>query len=94
MELINIAELDSYVSIPVQLAIHDENGTKAPWTKKIIEQVTLCPDGTHLRLYFDQHHFLAIPRMSQVVKDDRLWIAHDEKNKLIYMIRKEETFHE
>ncbi|NMD71990.1 hypothetical protein HHO41_16950 [Bacillus sp. DNRA2] len=86
---IKIEELRAFVSVPVEVAITDEKGSEnAPFVKKIIKQVKLCPDQTHIRIYFDSIKFLAIPITAEVTQNEDDWSAYDLESALRYTIRK------
>ena len=94
MELINIEELRPYTAIPVQVGVQDAFGEIAPFVSKVIQEAKICPDRTHIRLYFDRHYFLAVPRESHVRKNEQEWIALDQETQLSYIVRKEEQCHD
>lgn len=82
-------DLQDFVSVPVEVAILDEHGgEKAPFVKKTIKRLGLCPDQTHLRIYFDDVYFLAVPLDSKVRKTNLEWSAIDAGGNLHYKIRK------
>ncbi|MEH7523006.1 hypothetical protein V7149_06915 [Bacillus sp. JJ1503] len=90
MEPIELETLDSFVRKTVKVAILDqENGDQAPFVEKMIEKTGLCPDGTHLRIYFDDRYFFAVPLTAKVVLNDGEWSALDEQSGLNYVIRRE-----
>ena len=82
--------LDSFVNQKVKVAILDqEQGDQAPFVEKTIAKTGLCPDGTHLRIYFDDRYFFAVPLTANVVLNDSEWSALDEHSGLNYVIRRE-----
>jgi hypothetical protein len=87
---INIEDLKIFVNQTVELSIQDYAGEEqaAPFIKKSLVKVGLCPDETHVRIYFDDKNFFAIPRASQVTVSEKEWVAFDEASKLYYIIRK------
>lgn len=85
---ISIEELEPFMSVPVRVAIQGEE--HAPWMDKTIKKARLCPDGTHVRLYFDDFYFLAIPVTAAVTKTESNWTAYDEEVGLYYIIKKGE----
>jgi len=90
VELIHLLELENFVSIPIKLTIHGSEEEDRPvWMEKKIQSVRLCPDGTHVRLYFDHHHFIAVPKESEIIRQKHEWSAYDEKSSLRYLIKKE-----
>ena len=59
MEHISIELLKTIVSHPVEIAILDKESEEQPsFFQKIVNKIELCPDKTHLRIYFD-HHILS-----------------------------------
>ncbi|MBX9974922.1 hypothetical protein [Cytobacillus firmus] len=89
MELIKIEDLDGFVRQNVQVAILDEEGNdKAPFVHKEIIKTGLCPDGTHLRIYFDHMNFFAVPLTSSVEASESRWAALDQEAGLKYVIKK------
>ena len=89
MELIKKEDLDRFVRQNVQVAILDEEGNdKAPFVHKAIIKTEICPDGTHLRIYFDHMNFFAVPLTSSVEASDSRWAAFDQEAGLKYVIKK------
>ncbi|MFD1037757.1 hypothetical protein ACFQ3N_04945 [Virgibacillus byunsanensis] len=90
METVKAEDLNGLISSSVEVCIHGrEDEDKAPWIKRKLNKVELCPDQTHLRIYFDKHFFIAVPLTSSVEKKENEWTAYDEKAKLYYVIRSE-----
>ncbi len=87
---INMEDLKIFVNQTVELSIQDYAGEEqaAPFIRKSLVKVGLCPDETHVRIYFDDKNFFAIPRTSQVTVSEKEWVAFDEASKLYYVIRK------
>ncbi len=87
---INLEELKIYANQTVELSIQDYSAEEqtAPFIKKLLVKVGLCPDQTHVRIYFDDRNFFAIPRSCQVTVSEKEWVAFDEASKLYYVIRK------
>lgn len=89
MQTVEKKDLEVFMNQKVQVCIHGEEGEEmAPWVDRKIEQLTLCPDETHLRIYFDKHFFVAVPLTSSVEKDKHKWVAFDKKARLFYAIKK------
>lgn len=89
MEHINFNLLQEFIKSPVEVSIQDEEGEeRAPFVRKEIRNIGLCPDQTHLRIYFEQQKFFAIPLESKVELVGDTWTATDMCNKLMYVIRK------
>lgn len=89
MEPINIGELQRFVRVPVEIVIRDEQvRDQAPAVKKTVKKVQLCPDGTHIRFYFDDFYFLAVPLTSVVSQSEEQWSAFDSKSGLHYTVKK------
>lgn len=90
MELTEIKSLESFIFEDVEVAILDENGEDlAPFVKKAVFKTELCPDGTHLRIYFNLKQFFAVPLTAKVNNSDDTWSAFDEQAGLTYVIRRE-----
>lgn len=90
MGQISIDELQPFISQNVGVTIYDETWSdQSPFRSEKVEKVELCPSSTHLRIYFNQLHFFAIPLTSQVTLTDSKWMAVDEKSGLHYVIKKE-----
>lgn len=93
MEPIKLEELNPFIGTPVELIIHDQDGgDQAPAVKKIIKKVQFCPDGTHLRFYFDDFYFLAVPLSSSVSQSEDFWSAFDSESGLTYSVKKVQVF--
>jgi hypothetical protein len=89
VELINIEELQGFVNTPVQVSIQDEQGQeRAPFVKKTIKKIELCPDGTHVRFYFDHRNFFAVPTGSSVMQAYDGWKANNLESGLVYVIKR------
>ncbi|WP_242489103.1 hypothetical protein [Peribacillus sp. TH14] len=62
MEQINVEDIQPLVSEKARVAIFDDHGQdKAPFVSITIVKVELCPDKTHLRIYFDDINFFGCP---------------------------------
>jgi hypothetical protein len=84
-----IKDLEPFLGGKIEVAIHDaETDTQPPWVEKQIKKLELCPDKTHLRIYFDTYYFFAIPLTSSVSLSDMDWSAYDLNSGLYYLIRK------
>ena len=93
MELIKLEDVSQFVGVPVEVAIQDsEGGDPAPAVKKVVKKVQFCPDGTHIRFYFDDFYFLAVPISSQVKESEGQWRAFDSESGLTYTIKKVQVF--
>ncbi|OIK16196.1 hypothetical protein BIV60_05300 [Bacillus sp. MUM 116] len=89
MESINLEDLKRFTGRPVEISILDsEGGDQAPTVNKTIKKVQLCPDGTHIRFYFDHYYFLAVPLESDVVETETEWSAFDPESGLHYAVKK------
>lgn len=87
--------IELFISHEVEVAILDEPGEEqAPFVKKIIKNTALCPEGTHLRIYFDDHYFFAVPLTASISMDGIQWTAYDQDANLYYVIRKECRTHD
>lgn len=81
-------ELQRFVNAPAEVSILDKEGQdQAPFVKKDIKKVVLCPDGTHVRIYFDHLHFFAVPLTSSVIQSENAWKAKDSESGLSYIIK-------
>ncbi|CAH0180808.1 hypothetical protein SRABI134_01495 [Peribacillus sp. Bi134] len=90
VEHIKIEDIQPLISEKASVAILDDDGQgKAPFVSKTIVKVKLCPDITHLRIYFDDINFFAVPLISNVTKNENEWSAFDENARLQYVIRRE-----
>ncbi|MFL6517361.1 MAG: hypothetical protein ACJ8GL_04720 [Bacillus sp. (in: firmicutes)] len=93
MELIKLEEVNRFVGAPVEIAIQDsDGGDQAPAVKKRVKKVQLCPDGTHIRFYFDDFYFLAVPISCRVSQMDGQWSAFDSESGLTYTVKKVQVF--
>jgi hypothetical protein len=83
------------MSTPVEVSIKDhQGGDQAPSLKKMVENIGLCPDQTHLRIYFDKGKFVAVPVTATVTHTENEWVAFDHSSELEYVMRKVENTHE
>lgn len=93
MELIKLETVEQFVGVPLEIAIQDKDGgDQAPSVKKTVKKVQYCPDGTHIRFYFDDFYFLAVPLASRVNQSEDQWSASDIESGLTYTIRKVQVF--
>ncbi|MFJ5716156.1 hypothetical protein [Neobacillus sp. NPDC093127] len=93
MEPIKLEDVKRFVGVPVEIIIHDEDGgDQAPAVKKTVKKVQLCPDNTHIRFYFDDFYFLAVPLYSRVSESDEHWSAFDPESGLTYTVKKVQVF--
>ncbi|PLR76856.1 hypothetical protein CU633_13190 [Bacillus sp. V3-13] len=89
MKHINLEELTRFVSVPVSIGIQDDQGDeKAPFIRKTIQKLEVCPDETHLRMYFDNFYFLAVPLTADVIQTENEWSAFDQESGLYYLLKK------
>ncbi|WP_071396268.1 hypothetical protein [Bacillus tuaregi] len=90
MEHIKMEDLQSFISKKVIVAILDKEGEEqAPFVPKEIQRLEICPDQTHLRIYFDLRQFFAVPLTANVSLADNAWTAYDQQSELYYVIKKE-----
>lgn len=93
MEPIKLDDVKRFVGVPLEVIIHDQEGRdQAPAVKKTVKTVQICPDGTHMRFYFDDVYFLAVPLESRVSQSEDQWSAFDSKSKLTYTVKKVQVF--
>ncbi|MED4227383.1 hypothetical protein [Neobacillus cucumis] len=93
MELINLEDVKKFTGVPVEIFIQDEQaGDQAASVKKTIKKVKYCPDHTHIRFYFDDFYFLAVPLTSKINESDEEWSAFDVDSGLTYQLKKVQVF--
>jgi hypothetical protein len=86
--LINIDDLKPFIYQDVGVSIYDETWTdQSPLRSKRVHKVELCPKNSHLRIYFDEKSFFAIPRTSKIEITESNWTAVDEASGLHYVIK-------
>ncbi|MFE8695955.1 hypothetical protein ACFYKT_06190 [Cytobacillus sp. FJAT-53684] len=86
----DIEKIESFISHRVEVAILDHpEEDQAPFVKKMITKTGLCPDKTHLRIYFDDKYFFAVPLTANVKISENAWSAYDQEAGLNYCIRSE-----
>nr|WP_263323221.1 hypothetical protein [Neobacillus sp. Marseille-Q6967] len=84
-----IEDLYRFTEGQVEILIRDEqDGEQAPAVKKQVKKVQPCPDGTHIRFYFDHHYFLAVPIDSTIIETETMWSATHSESGLTYTIKK------
>jgi hypothetical protein len=82
--------LEELVNSPIEVHIFGEKDEDhPPAVKKSLKKLELCPDKTHLRIYFDDFYFIAVPVECNIcsTQDDSV-IIHDETTNLHYKIKK------
>lgn len=95
MEAVAINQLERFMGSLVEVMILDESGgERSAAVQKTIKKLAHCPDQTHLRIYFDDYYFFAVPLTSYVEQDETTWAAVDEPSGLKYEIRKVCSAHE
>ncbi|OCA83065.1 hypothetical protein A8F94_18165 [Bacillus sp. FJAT-27225] len=88
MEPTRLKQLKRFEGRTVELAIKDSEGDdQAPAIRKTIKYVLMCPDGTHIRFYFDSNKFLAIPYSSEFAGSENELTAYDAESSLLYVVR-------
>lgn len=89
MALLAIEDVKSLIRENVGVTIYDESWTaQSPLREEKIHHVSLCPNKSHLRIYFNERNFFAIPREAKVKTRDNKWIAYDEKSRLHFVIER------
>lgn len=84
------SDLKRFIGAPVKVCIHGEAGEDmAPWLDKKVKKLANCPDNTHLRIFFDDHYFFAVPLTSEVEQTETEWSAYDPEAGLHYVIKSE-----
>ncbi|UOR10846.1 hypothetical protein [Halobacillus amylolyticus] len=82
-------DLGPYLSTFVQVGIFgNEREDQPPWLEKKLVKTELCPDHTHLRIFFDPQTFVAIPLTSAVTQSQDEWCAYDHTSGLSYVIKR------
>ena len=90
MEPIRPEDLNRFLSEHIQAGIQDIQGEeRAPFVQKTIKKLQFCPDHTHLRIYFDEVNFFAIPLDATVTESVNEWTACDHHSGLNYTIKRE-----
>ena len=90
---INLESIQPFIGVPVELIIQDaQGGDQAHAVKKTVKKAQHCPDGTHIRLYFDDFYFLAVPLESTLTANETEWSAFDMESGLTYIIKKVQVF--
>ena len=89
MEHINLADVEQFTGAQVDIIIGDEQvSDQAATVRKTIEKVQYCPDKTHIRFYFDDFYFLAVPIESRISHTETEWSAFDTESGLHYTVKK------
>jgi hypothetical protein len=88
VEPTKLKELKRFEGQNVELAIKDSEGEQAPAVRKTVKYVLMCPDGTHVRFYFDSNKFLAIPVSSEFGGSEDELTAYDADSSLFYIVKK------
>jgi len=89
MPVPNIKQLQDYINQRIEISIYGGQEEEVPpFVQKEIRKIEHCPDGTHMRFYFDLHYFIAIPISSEstIAKDG--FTAFDPIHQLNYSIKK------
>lgn len=87
---IQLEDLERFISENVGITIYDDSwADQSPLRSEKITNIALCPSETHIRVYFNDTHFFAIPRIAVVSATDTTWTAVDEAGGLHYVIQKE-----
>lgn len=91
----NIVGLEKFIAHPVEIAIIDEQSDEQPlFLNKTVYKIEICPDHTHLRIYFDHFSFFAIPLAATVIESEKEWKVYDQTAGLYYVIREGGNFYE
>jgi hypothetical protein len=89
----NLDELQRFADSDVEIKIQDmDGGDQAPAVRKTVKKIQFCPDQTHIRFYFDDIHFLAVPLASKVNETETEWSALDQESGLHYHFKKVQVF--
>lgn len=90
MAQIQIESLNQFIATNVGITIYDDTWTdQSPLRSEKVKKVTYCPNETHIRVYFNERQFFAIPRTAKVTETSASWTAIDEEGGLHYVIQKE-----
>lgn len=90
MGLINIEDVEPFISKDVGVTIYDSTwADQSPLRTQKVHKVELCPNDTHVRIFFDEKRFFAVPRTSRVEVTNATWTATDEEAGLHYVIKNE-----
>ncbi|GAA0324737.1 hypothetical protein GCM10008967_14160 [Bacillus carboniphilus] len=82
-------KLKKYVETPIEVSIEGLDGEeKGPSVQKKLSKVAMCPDETHVRIYFDPFYFIAIPVSSNVHWSGNEFRAFDSERGLFYCIKR------
>jgi hypothetical protein len=93
VESINLDQLQRFAGAKVDIKIQDtDGGDQAPAIQKMVKKVQLCPDKTHIRFYFDDFYFLAVPLASKISETETEWSALDQESGLHYHFKKVQVF--
>lgn len=93
MEPINLEKMKRFAGFPAVIFIQDsEGGDQAPAVKKKVKKVQECPEGTHIRFYFDDFYFLAVPIKSEIRQTETEFSAFDTESGLHYTVKKVQDF--
>lgn len=80
--------LKEYKGCSIEVKIMDlEDQQTAPTVQKILWDVRLCPDATHIRFHFDETTFIAVPIHSKIEWGYPQFLAVDTEAKLTYQIK-------
>ncbi|MEH7116637.1 hypothetical protein V7128_04315 [Neobacillus vireti] len=93
MELINLEDVKQFIGNSVEIVIqNEEGGDQAAAVRKPIKKIQYCPDKTHIRFYFDDFYFFAVPAKSKVNWSNDIWSAYDADSELTYKLKKVQVF--
>lgn len=92
MAVINRDDLQPFLSQDVGVTIYDHTWKdQSPMLEKTVHHVGMCPEHTHLRIYFDARRFFAVPLTATVTISEDEWSAFDPEAGLHYVIKKGRT---
>lgn len=93
MKSINLNDLQPFIGVPIEILIHDSMvKDQAPAVQKTVKKIQFCPDKTHIRFYFDDFYFLAVPLASEINESETEWSAFDQESGLHYHFKKVQVF--
>lgn len=89
MDVLNIDDLKSFISEDVGVTIYDQTWTdQSPLRSETVHKVEVCPQNSHIRIYFNEKKFFAVPKTSKVKITASSWTAVDEASGLHYVVKR------
>lgn len=90
MQIDKFRALEQFIGETIDVHIFGEKDEDhPPAVTKSLKKLELCPDKTHLRLYFDDFYFIAVPVESNFVSAlGHTVVIHDPTANLNYKIKR------